>query len=47
MDYLEFLKDYKHLMSPTLSLIRAVAGQRSSPELSFANKTEMCFRAKK
>ena len=26
--------------------IRAVAGQRSSPELSFANKTKMFFRAK-
>ena len=28
------------------NLIRAVAGQRSSPELSFANKTKMFFRAK-
>ena len=26
--------------------IRAVAGQHSSPELSFANKTKMLFRAK-
>ena len=26
--------------------IRAVAGQHSSPELSFANKTKMFFRAK-
>ena len=25
--------------------IRAVAGQHSSPELSFANKTKMFFRA--
>ena len=27
--------------------IRAVTGQRSSPELSFANKIKMFFRAKK
>ena len=26
--------------------IRAVAGQRRSPELSFANRTKMFFRAK-
>ena len=29
-----------------MNTIRAVAGQRSSPELSFAIKTKMFFRAK-
>ena len=29
-----------------VATIRAVAGQRRSPELSFANKTKMFFRAK-
>ena len=28
------------------SIIRAVAGQRSSPESGFANKTKMFFRTK-
>ena len=28
------------------SIIRAVAGQHSSPESGFANKTQMFFRAK-
>ena len=30
----------------TFRLIRAVAGQRSSPELGFVNKIKMFFRAK-
>ena len=32
--------------STQMSLIRAVAGQRSSPESRFANKIKMFFRAK-
>ena len=34
------------LMMTQLKLMRTVAGQRSSPESGFANKTKMFFRAK-
>ena len=44
-----FTKNQKHnavYYAATTIVIRAVAGQRSSPESGFANETKMFFRAK-
>ena len=48
VDYQKKKKKMRFLMiHDFIILIRAVVGQRSLSELSFANKTKMFFRAKK